>query len=307
MTNNLPILPLKILQRSVFQLNRKEKLIHLHHCRGAGWKTIKIITSVDPSLTSLFTTTYDEWKRILPIHSDKLRLFYEDLHSRNTIEKLKHYENNQIHCMTIFDDDYPYLLKQIFDPPWVLYLKGDKQLLNKKNTLGVVGTRKPTSYGLDALKTILTPLVKNKFVIISGVAIGIDAIAHKITLSENGHTIGVLGGGLMQIYPKANIPLARVIINKGLLLSETPPHVRAEPWMFPLRNRIISGLSQGIFVVEAKEKSGSLITAQAALEQGREVFALPGNITSLESIGTNQLIQDGAKLVLTSAQIEEEF
>ena len=294
-------------QRSVSKLNRNEKLIHLHHCRGAGWKTIKMILAADPSLTSLFTKTYAEWKEILSIPNDKIQLFLSDLHAYNTIEKLKEYENNQIHCMTIFDEDYPYLLRQIFDPPWVLYLKGNKQLLDKENTIGVVGTRNPTSYGLEALKTILMPLARKKFVIISGVAVGIDAIAHKITLNESGHTIGVLGGGLMQIYPKVNIPLAKVISDKGLLLSETPPTRRAEPWMFPLRNRIISGLSQGIFVVEAKQRSGSLITAQAALEQGRDVFALPGNITSLESMGTNQLIQDGAKLVLTAEQIEEEY
>ncbi|MET1178005.1 DNA-processing protein DprA [Peribacillus simplex] len=288
-------------------MNKKEKLIHLHHCRGAGWKSIQTIMSKDPSLSSLFTTDYVEWAKMLPIPSNKLNLFLKDLHSLNTIDKLKNYEDSQIHCLTIFDDEYPFLLKQIFDPPWVLYYKGDKKLLTRKNTLGVVGTRKPTSYGLEALKSILLPLVKKKFVIISGVAAGIDAESHKITLKEGGDTIGVLGGGLMQIYPKSNVTLAEEIVNKGLLISETPPEMKAEPWMFPLRNRIISGLSQGVFVVEAKERSGSLITAQAALEHGREVFALPGNVTSLESLGTNQLISDGAKLVLSSRQIEEEF
>ncbi|MGE6609019.1 DNA-processing protein DprA [Peribacillus sp. NPDC076916] len=288
-------------------MNKKEKLIHLHHCRGAGWKSIQTIMSKDPSLSSLFTTDYVEWAKMLPIPSNKLNLFLKDLHSLNTIDKLKNYEDSQIHCLTIFDDEYPFLLKQIFDPPWVLYYKGDKKLLTRKNTLGVVGTRKPTSYGLEALKSILLPLVKKKFVIISGVAAGIDAESHKITLREGGDTIGVLGGGLMQIYPKSNVTLAEEIVNKGLLISETPPEMKAEPWMFPLRNRIISGLSQGVFVVEAKERSGSLITAQAALEHGREVFALPGNVTSLESLGTNQLISDGAKLVLSSRQIEEEF
>jgi DNA processing protein len=263
--------------------------------------------SKDPSLSSLFTTDYVEWAKMLPIPSNKLNLFFKDLHSLNTIDKLKNYEDSQIHCLTIFDDEYPFLLKQIFDPPWVLYYKGDKKLLTRKNTLGVVGTRKPTSYGLEALKSILLPLVKKKFVIISGVAAGIDAESHKITLRGGGDTIGVLGGGLMQIYPKFNVTLAEEIINKGLLISETPPEMKAEPWMFPLRNRIISGLSQGVFVVEAKERSGSLITAQAALEHGREVFALPGNVTSPESLGTNQLISDGAKLVLSYRQIEEEF
>ncbi|MGG0790216.1 MULTISPECIES: DNA-processing protein DprA [Bacillaceae] len=288
-------------------MNKKEKLIHLHHCRGAGWKSIQTIMSKDPSLSSLFTTDYVEWAKMLPIPSNKLNLFFKDLHSLNTIDKLKNYEDSQIHCLTIFDDEYPFLLKQIFDPPWVLYYKGDKKLLTRKNTLGVVGTRKPTSYGLEALKSILLPLVKKKFVIISGVAAGIDAESHKITLRGGGDTIGVLGGGLMQIYPKFNVTLAEEIINKGLLISETPPEMKAEPWMFPLRNRIISGLSQGVFVVEAKERSGSLITAQAALEHGREVFALPGNVTSPESLGTNQLISDGAKLVLSYRQIEEEF
>ncbi|MEY8753151.1 DNA-processing protein DprA [Peribacillus frigoritolerans] len=288
-------------------MNKKEKLIHLHHCRGAGWKTIQAIMSKDPSLSSLFTTNYVEWAKMLPIPSNKLNLFLKDLRSLHSFEKLKKYEDSQIHCLTIFDDEYPFLLKQIFDPPWVLYFKGDKKLLTRKNTLGVVGTRKPTSYGLEALKTILLPLVKKKFVIISGMAAGIDAESHKITLREGGDTIGVLGGGLKQIYPKSNFTLAEEIMNKGLLISETPPEVKAEPWMFPLRNRIISGLSQGVFVVEAKERSGSLITAQAALEHGREVFALPGNVTSPESLGTNQLIYDGAKLVFSSRQIEEEF
>ncbi|MDM5358001.1 DNA-processing protein DprA [Peribacillus sp. ACCC06369] len=288
-------------------MNKIEKLIHLHHCRGAGWKTIQKIMSNDPSLSSLFTTNHIEWVKMLPIPSNKLNLFLKDLYSLNVIDKLKLYEDSQIHCLTIFDDDYPFLLKQIFDPPWVLYFKGDKKLLARRNTLGVVGTRKPTSYGLGALKTILLPLVKKEFVIISGVAAGIDAESHKITLEEGGDTIGVLGGGLLQIYPKSNISLAEEISDRGLLISETPPEMIAKPWMFPLRNRIISGLSQGVFVVEAKEKSGSLITAQAALEHGREVFALPGNVTSPESLGTNQLIQDGAKLVLSSKQIEEEF
>ncbi|WP_285766582.1 DNA-processing protein DprA [Peribacillus sp. SI8-4] len=288
-------------------MNRIEKLIHLHHCRGAGWKTIQTIMSNDPSLSSLFTTKRNEWVKLLPIPSNKLNLFLKDLHSLNTIEKLKKYQENQIHWITMLDEDYPFLLKQIFDPPWVLYYRGDKKLLGRKDTLGVVGTRKPTSYGLKALKTILLPLAQKKYVIISGVATGIDSRAHEITLEADGDTIGILGGGLMQIYPKSNIPLAEKIIDKGLLISETPPEMRAEPWMFPLRNRIISGLSQGVFIVEAKEKSGSLITAQTALEQGREVFALPGNVTSPESVGTNRLIADGAKLVLSSHQIEEEF
>ncbi len=288
-------------------MNPKEKLILLHHCRSAGWKTIQAILNNDPQLTSLFTKSYSEWKAIVPLPPNKLQLFLHDLHSIDIVEKITQYEHNQIYCLTIFEETYPNLLKQIFDPPWVLYIKGRKELLNQPKTLAVVGARKPTAYGIEALKIILPPLVENHFTIISGVAEGIDAAAHIITLNKGGQTIGVLGGGLLNIYPKSNLQLAMTMMKQGLLVSEIPPTRRAEPWMFPMRNRIISGLSKALFVVEAKERSGTLITAQAAIEQGRDVFALPGNIVSSHSIGTNLLIQDGAKLVLSAKDIEEEY
>lgn len=288
-------------------MNSKEKLILLHHCRGAGWKTIQAIVQNDPLLTSLLTKTHDEWKKIIPLSAPKLQLFLDDLHSIDVIEKISQYTYNEISCITVFEEEYPYLLKQIFDPPWVLYVKGNKELLMKQKTLAVVGTRKPTSYGIEALNLILPPLIKQDFTIISGVAEGIDAVAHQVTLRENGQTIGVLGGGLFHLYPKSNLQLALTMMKRGLLLSEMPPARRSEPWMFPMRNRIISGMSQGLFVVEARERSGTLITAQAAMEQGRDVFALPGNILNPHSMGTNQLIQDGAKLVLSTVDIEEEY
>ncbi len=288
-------------------MNLKEKLILLHHCRSVGWKTMQVIMKNDPQLTSLFTKSYSEWKEIVPLPATKLQLFLHDLHSIDILEKIKQYDNNQIYCLTIFEAEYPNLLKQIFDPPWVLYIKGKKELLNQMKPLAVVGARKPTTYGLEALKTILPPLVEMNFTIISGVAEGIDAAAHHITLSRGGQTIGVLGGGLLNIYPKSNLQLAMTMMKEGLLVSEIPPTRRAEPWMFPMRNRMISGLSKGLFVVEAKERSGTLITAQAAIEQGRDVFALPGNIGSTHSVGTNLLIQDGAKLVLSAADIENEY
>jgi DNA processing protein len=291
----------------VSSLNTKEKIILLHHCRGAGWKTIQAVVKNDPQLTSLFTKTYAEWKEIIPLPSNKLQIFLHDLHSINILEKIKQYEHNQIECITIYHKEYPNLLKQIFDPPWVLYVKGKKELLNQPKTLAVVGTRNPTQYGLEALKRILPTLVEKNFTIISGVAQGIDAAAHIMTLNNSGQTIGVLGGGLLHIYPKSNLRLAMTMMQRGLLISEIPPTRRAEPWMFPLRNRIISGLSQALFVVEAKERSGTLITAQAAMEQGRDVFALPGNIVSPYSTGTNRLIQDGAKLILLPSDIEEEY
>ncbi|MDQ0217088.1 DNA-protecting protein DprA [Peribacillus cavernae] len=288
-------------------MNIREKLIHLHHCRGIGWKAIRKVLKHDPALTSLYDWPMNTWQEVLPLTLPKLQLFLEDLHSIDIEKLIRQYSANQIDCMTIMDDDYPFLLKQIFDPPWVLYVKGQRDLLAEAPALGVVGARKPSSYGIEALKMILPPLVQKGYVIISGAATGIDALSHKLSLYQKGKTIGVLGGGHFYIYPKENIPLAIAIMKEGLLISEVPPGRRPEPWMFPMRNRIISGLSQGVFIIEAKQNSGSLITAQYALEHGREVFALPGNVTSELSLGSNLLIQDGAKPVLQANDIETEM
>lgn len=288
-------------------MNTKSKLIHLHQCRGAGWKTIRRILNSDPLLSTLYTKTTQEWAELLMLPSDKLDSFLRDLHSLNLQKLLDQYETNDVQLLSYFDKDYPYLLKQIYDPPWILYMKGNRGLLKDMNGIGVVGARKPSISGLQALKSLLPPLVQAEYVIISGVAVGIDAAAHQLTLKEKGKTIGVLGGGHFHIYPKGNIPLAREMMKNGLLISETPPQRRAEPWMFPMRNRIISGLSRGVLVVEARQKSGTLITAQFALEQGREVFAVPGSPSHDLSTGTNRLIQEGAKLVLTANDIIDEL
>ncbi|MGX2959246.1 DNA-processing protein DprA [Peribacillus sp. JNUCC 23] len=268
---------------------------------------MKKILLADPSLTTLYTQSFTQWQKNLPIPVTKLQIFYHDLHHLNIQELIQQYKNNDIEIVTIVDDDYPNLLKQIYDPPWVLYLRGDRSLLTFEHSLGVVGSRQPSEYGVEALKRVLPPLIKKDYVIISGVATGIDAAAHRIAIACKGKTIGILGGGHYHMYPVSNIPLATNIIKYGLLISETPPSRRPEPWMFPVRNRIISGLSKGVFVVEAKARSGSLITANLALEQGREVFAIPGNITSELSDGSNFLIQEGAKMVLTAADIDVEI
>lgn len=289
------------------QLNTKIKLIHLHQCRGAGWKTMRSILTNDPLLSTLYTKSTKEWAELLMLPSDKLDSFLRDLHSLNLQKLLDQYDSNDIEILSFFDKDYPYLLKQIYDPPWILYMKGNRGYLKDMNGIGVVGARKPSISGLQALKSLLPPLVQAGYLIISGVAEGIDSAAHQLTLKEKGKTIGVLGGGHFHIYPKGNIPLAQEMMKNGLLISETPPQRRAEPWMFPIRNRIISGLSRGVLVVEARQKSGTLITAQCALEQGREVFAVPGSPIHDLSTGTNRLIQEGAKLVLTANDIIDEL
>lgn len=154
---------------------------------------------------------------------------------------------------------------------------------------------------------VLPPLIQNGWIVVSGLAKGIDAEAHRLCLRHHGETIAVIAGGLYYMYPPENESLFRQLATTQLIISEYPPFVRPQTWHFPMRNRIISGLSLGTLVVQAKERSGSLITAHFALQQGREVFAIPGDITTKEALGTNRLIQQGAKLILSSEDIEEEF
>lgn len=213
-------------------------------------------------------------------------------------QELKKLERLRIQVITWKDADYPASLKEIDHPPPVLYLCGN---LTKDDqfALGVVGTRKLSAYGRQATEQLVADLAAGNVTIVSGLAHGIDTIAHKTALDAGGRTLAVLAGGLDAIYPSENIPLARRIVEsgQGALITEFPLGVKPETGSFPRRNRIISGLSQGVLVTEAPRGSGALITANFALDQGREVFAVPGNIFSSGYSGTNKLIQDGAKLV----------
>ncbi|MGN1400569.1 MAG: DNA-processing protein DprA [Bacillus sp. (in: firmicutes)] len=284
------------------------RLILLHHCRGIGWSSIESILKQDPVLKDVYRKSEQDWKHILPsIPSKNLSLFYRDLHSINLSYHLSNYRKNNIHPLTISDNLYPYRLKQIHQPPWVLYCKGEMRLLGQYKMLAVVGSRKPTEYGRQVIKMLLPPLLESGYVIVSGLAAGIDRMSHEAALLYQGRTIGVLGGGVLQIYPKENTGIAQKMMEEQLVISETVPVRRAEPWMFPMRNRIISGLCDGVLIIEAKERSGTLITAYQALEQGRDVFAVPGDITGTNSDGTNRLIQEGAKLVRTAMDIGEEL
>lgn len=211
-----------------------------------------------------------------------------------------------ISWLTIFDENYPYLLKQIYDPPIVIYYKG--QMKKDEKSIAVVGTRKITGYGRVVTEQFVKRLVEGGLTIVSGLARGIDAEAHSSTIRAGGRTIAVLGGGLKNIYPPENRSLAEKIIERGgLVLSEFPPDYPSMPGNFPARNRIISGLSLGVLVVEAAEDSGSLITARIALEQGREVFAVPGPITSTLSRGPIDLIKEGARPTIDPQDILEEM
>lgn len=209
--------------------------------------------------------------------------------------------------LTVFDEGYPKILKEIYDSPLVLYLRGDAGAL-AGSALAVVGSRKPTTYGSRVTRTFVKESVESGLVIVSGLALGIDGEAHRATLEFGGKTVGVLACGLDQIYPANHLGLAKEMMKRGgAVISEFPPGTPALKFNFPSRNRIIAGLSLGTLVVEAAKDSGSLITAQCALEYNREVFAIPGPIDSPTSAGTNQLIQQGAKLVSSFDDIAAEL
>lgn len=195
--------------------------------------------------------------------------------------------------VSIFDDLFPQKLREIYRPPLILFGRGDFSLLNQAAT-GIVGARVPTPYSGHVLNQFIPELVRKKRVIVSGLAKGVDGMSHKITLENHGKTIAVLGNGINQFYPGQNEELQREIFKKGLVISEYLPDTLPSRFRFPARNRIIAGLSDDLIVTEAKLKSGSLITANVALNENRNVYAVPGPIDSKMSEGTNQLIAAGA-------------
>ncbi len=226
-----------------------------------------------------------------------------DISLEAEMEKL---ERQGIKVLSFRDADYPSRLKEIYDYPPILYVKGSL-LPNDEWCLAVVGTRRATVYGRQAAEEIVTDLARNKITIVSGLARGIDSIAHKSALEAGGRTIAVFGCGLDTVYPTEHASLAKDSIANGAIISEFPLGTEPRKENFPMRNRSMSGLSLGVLVVEAGETSGAMITARLALEQNREVFAVPGSILSATSRGTNHLIQEGAKLVRDYTDILEEL
>lgn len=211
-----------------------------------------------------------------------------------------------ISILTSIEEDYPFNLRNIYAYPPVLYYRGSIKSIAKQS-LAIVGSRKSTSNGQQVAEKIAFELAQAGFVIVSGMARGIDSYAHRGAIRSGGETVAVLGCGLDIIYPPENKKLMDLISSNGVVISEFPPGIKPEAKNFPRRNRLISGLSKGVIVVEAAEKSGSLITADLALQQGRDVFAVPGSILSPYSKGTNYLIKQGAKLVQDANDILEEY
>lgn len=290
----------------------KEKLISLLHYPNISWNTVLQMLKKDPTLQNLYqlqkqspqqtclfppTTTNNpsEKSSSVPLHPELIR------------DQIRQYKTNEITVITILDKEYPPLLKEIYQPPWALFTKGDLSLLETDPKLAVVGSRQATQYGKNAIRLIFPGLIDKGVLIVSGLARGIDALAHEYAIKNGGKTIAVIAGGFYHIYPKENTSLALEMMKNQLVLSEYPPDTKPLRWHFPSRNRIISGLSKGTFIIEAKRKSGSLITANFAVNEGRDVFSLPGSIFNPYSIGANELIQQGAKLVTGAEDILEEI
>jgi len=287
------------------QVNRK-RLIHLHHLNHISRPLLREMLDFDLSLESIYSLAPKELSHYFSIPPEQASLLYRDIHDRALIDL---YQKNlhQTDIVTIFDKTYPSLLQHIYDPPLVLYCRGNQDLFQSKPAISVIGTRKTSREGPQKLHFILAPLIHKDWTIVSGLAYGIDYYAHELTLKYGGKTIAVLGNGFNHLYPAEHEAIFTQIAHKGLVVSEYPPHLQAKRHHFPERNRIISGLTEATLVIEATEKSGTNITVEHALEQGKEVYAVPGSILHASTIGCHRLIQDGAKLVMNANDILEDY
>lgn len=282
---------------------QRQYLAALQKVAGLGHKTITMLMRYFGSAEEAWKASVDEWYDC----GVKKSVCEEFLAVRGSLDitaMIKEWESKGIRLCARGDEDYPAYLAEVFDPPYLLYYRGT--IPKSELYIGVVGARRSTTYGRQAARKIASELAAAGAVVVSGAARGIDSAAHLGAL-ENGKTIAVLGCGADVVYPPENGKLLDDIAANGAVISEYPPGTQPVPGMFPARNRIISGISQGLLVVEAAAKSGALITATYAMEEGRDVFAVPGSIFSAVSVGTNRLIQDGVKPITCGQDILDEY
>jgi DNA processing protein len=285
------------------------KYLHaLNKIEGVGPQKIKTLLAIFGTAKNIWQADFSALQKALggDILPERIFLEKQRLDPSAEWEKL---EKAGIRVIDFASPQYPKLLKEIHNPPYLIYTRGELAF-DQLPAIAIVGSRKFSSYGEQLANTFARDLARAGFIIVSGLALGIDAISHTGALEARGKTIAVLGSGIddESIYPRANANLAQEIIaTGGLIMSDYPPGTPPSRITFPARNRIIVGLSLGTLVVEAGEKSGALISARMALESNREVFAIPGSIFSPVSIGTNNLIKSGAKMVTCVQDILEEF
>ncbi|MEW9697734.1 DNA-processing protein DprA [Paenibacillus sp. SI8] len=277
----------------------------LHEIEGVGWKTMLHLLNCFPDPQKLFEFSAAEIAA-RGIRNSIAERIASQLTPSFIEQRLQLYMKQSVQILTLVDENYPPILKEIAQPPWVLYVKGDVFCLNQR-LLGMVGTRTPTLYGKRIAEELAASLSHAGFGIVSGLARGIDSRAHIGALQGKAKTVAVLGCAINQIYPRENVELYRNIEQEGVIISEYPIGTGMRPGMFPQRNRIIAGLSLGVTVVEAAEDSGSMITVDFALDESRDVFAVPGPIHSRQSRGVHKLLKEGAKLVTGVDDIIEDY
>lgn len=278
----------------------------LNNIKGIGNKKIKYLLDYCGTPNEVWNLNRNELAKCSSITSSDI----DNIITSKDINKIQEYEENinmqGINYCTIDEEEYPVRLKNIYDPPYILYYKG-KLPDSRRPHIAVVGARKCSDYGRTVAYNISKDLAAKGFVIVSGMARGIDTASHKAAVDIEETTVAVLGTGVDICYPKENLNLMNNILCNGAIISEFPPGMQPLPGNFPLRNRIISGMSDAVVVPEAAFRSGSLITVDQALEQGRDVYAIPGNIYSKNSKGTNNLIKQGCKIVTEVNDIIEDF
>lgn len=279
----------------------------LHYVRQYPLNRLYPLLQVDPELETLphmkpsqlayyFQITL---KQAIQLHAEFHQVYQTDWHA--------FYAKQQIVPIPFYNEHYPISLLNVYDPPAMLYCKGDITLLQKYKKIAIVGSRKATNYSQKCLTAIIPPLISQNIAIVSGLARGADRMAHETTIAHLGNTIAVLGNGLHYHYPREHKTLQLEMEKKHLVLTEYPPHMPPQKWQFPKRNRIISGLSEGIVLTEAELKSGTMSTVEYGLDHGRNIFSVPGDIFSPLSAGPNKLIYEGATPVLHGQQIIEEM
>lgn len=284
-----------------------QRLYALHYVYPKPLNRLKRLMQDDPELLGLSRKRTGEIAALLDIplgQAGKLKAAYLEA-LRIPFDET--YAKHKITPISYLHPYYPRTLLELFDPPAVLYAKGRSELLLSPQKIAVIGSRKATHYSRTAMNAILPKMIEEQFLIISGLAKGADAMAHEIAIRQGGQTIAVCGSGFLHPYPKENAALHSIIEEKFLSITEYPPYMEPKRWNFPMRNRIISGLSQGVLVTEARLKSGTLSTIEHALEHGKDIFAVPGDIRSPLSEGPHKLISEGAKPVWNGSQIIEEY
>ncbi len=274
-----------------------EALLGLYSIPTIGPSRMRKLISIFNSPEAVLNASARQLKDIEGIDHKTITRIKEGPDDEFVKSQLLFIKEHEVKILTYWDKEYPVRLKKIYDPPAFLFYKGNAKLLTE-SSIGIVGTRVPSSYGKLITERFTAELVENHFIIISGFARGIDTIAHTTAIRNNGKTIAVLGNGIDQIYPAENKQLFHQMIEQGLIITEYPMGTNPDSGNFPKRNRIISGISVGVLVPEAGARSGALITALYAVDQDREVFCIPGPITSGKSAGVNKLIKNGAKLVM---------